>query len=298
MYSQISANKRKTILLMFGFFVLVGAIAYGVGWYFNTFSITLIAVIFAVGYAFWSYFASDKLALAINGATQIEKRDNPRLWRTVENLTITTGLPMPKVYIIDDSSPNAFATGRDPNHSAVAVTSGLLDLMNDNELQGVLAHELGHVKNYDIRVAMIAFGLVAVVSLISDFVLRWMFWGRAFGGDNEGEGNNNNPLFLIFGIVALILAPIIATLIQLAISRRREYLADATGALTTRYPEGLASALEKIRDHGSTMKKQNPSTAHLFFANPLKGSSLMNLFSTHPPIDERIQNLRSMELKA
>jgi heat shock protein HtpX len=295
MYSDIAANKRKTIYLMFGFFVLIGAIAYGVGWYLHAFSITLIAVIFAIGYAFWSYYASDKLALSVNNAVPIKKADNPRLWRIVENLSITDGLPMPRVYIIDDPSPNAFATGRDPNHSAVAVTSGLLDMMNDNELEGVIAHELGHVKNYDIRVAMVVFGLVAIVSLISDFVLRWMFWGGM--RNSNRDSNENNPLFLILAIVALVLAPIVATIIQLAVSRRREYLADATGALTTRYPEGLASALEKIKQSSLPMRKQNPSTAHLFFANPLKAHSFSNLFSTHPPIDDRIKALKEMETK-
>lgn len=297
MYSGIEANKRKTVFLMFAFFVLIGAIAFGVSWYYDNYSITLIALIFAFFYSLWSYFASDKLALAINGAKQIEKQDNPRLWRMVENLTITTGMPMPRVYIINDPALNAFATGRKPSTASVAVTSGLLRTMNDNELQGVLAHELGHIQNYDIRVAMIAFGLVAVVSLISDFILRSMFWNGLGGDDNRG-GRNSNPVFLIIGLIALVLAPIVATLIQLAISRKREYLADATGALTTRYPEGLASALEKIRDHGSATRKQNPSTAHLFFANPLKKQSLSNLFSTHPPIEDRIKELREMGSKA
>lgn len=293
MYSQIDANKRKTFLLMIGFFILIGVLAYVVGLYFKDYMITAFALVFASGYALWSYYASDKLALSINGAKQIEKADNPRLYRMVENLSIATGMQMPRVYIMQDPALNAFATGRDPKHAAIAVTTGLLDTMNDNELEGVLAHELGHVQNYDIRVSMIAFGLVAAVSLISDMVLRWMFWG-----DNDGE--NNSPFVMITAILAIIIAPIIAVLIQLAISRKREYLADATGALTTRYPEGLASALAKIRDSakGSQMKKQSPSTAHLFFANPLKSSSLMGLFSTHPPIDERIKALQQMETKA
>ena len=294
MYSQIDANKRKTLLLMFGFFVLVGLLAFIIGLYFEDFFITAFALVFATGYAFWSYYGSAKTALAINGAQEIQKSDNPRLYRMVENLTITTGLPMPKVYIMPDQALNAFATGRDPNHAAIAVTQGLLDTMNDNELEGVLAHELGHVQNYDIRVSMIAFGLVAAVSIISDMVLRMMFWS----GDDEGS--NTSPFVMVIAIVALILAPIAAMLIQLSVSRKREYLADATGALTTRYPEGLASALEKIRDipKGSEMKKQSASTAHLFFVNPLNGKSFSNLFSTHPPIDERIKALREMGTKA
>lgn len=294
MYSEIAANKRRTVFLMFGFFVLVAAIAYGVSWYYKDFTISIFALIFAVGYILWAYFASDKLALSVNNARQIEKKDNPRLWNAVENLSIATGSPMPRVYIMDDPAPNAFAIGRDPKHSAVAVTTGLLDIMNDSELQGVLAHELGHIRNFDIRLMMVAFGLVAVISIISDIVLRSMFWG---GRDNDNRGGNN-AIFMIIGIVALILAPIVATIIQLAISRKREYLADATGALTTRYPEGLASALEKIGVSGLAMKKQSASTAHLFIANPLKKSSLSNLFSTHPPIEDRVKRLREMGHKA
>ena len=273
---------------MFGFFVLVSLLALGIGWYFGSYAVTIFAIVFASGYALWSYYASDKLALSINNAKQIEKSDAPELWRIVENLAITTGLPMPKVYIINDPALNAFATGRDPNHAAVAVTTGLLESLNKQELQGVLAHELGHVQNYDIRVSMLAFGLVAAVSIISDMVLRMMIWG----GDDD---NNSNPIAMVIGIIALILAPLVATMIQLAISRKREYLADATGALTTRYPEGLASALEKIRDNAQPMQKQSPSTAHLFFANPLSKKSFNNLFSTHPPIEERIAALRGME---
>jgi heat shock protein HtpX len=294
MYSEIAANKRRTIFLMFGFFVLVAAIAYGVSWYYQDFTISIFAFVFAVGYILWTYFASDKLALSVNNARQIEKKDNPRLWKAVENLSITTGSPMPKVYIMDDPAPNAFATGRDPQHSAVAVTTGLLDMMDDSELQGVLAHELAHIRNLDIRLMMVAFGLVAVISIISDIVLRSMFWG----GRDKDEGGNNNAIFMVIGIVALILAPIVATVIQLAISRKREYLADATAALTTRYPEGLASALEKIGAKGLAMKKQSASTAHLFIANPLKKGSLSNLFSTHPPIEERVKKLREMGHKA
>lgn len=289
MYSQIDANKRKTVFLMFGFFVLVGLLALGIGWYFDSYYITVFAIVFAAGYAFWSYYASDKLALSINNAKQIEKNDAPELWRIIENLCITTGMPMPRVYVINDPAMNAFATGRDPKNAAIAVTTGLLENTTKQELQGVLAHELGHVQNYDIRVAMIAFGLVAAVSIISDAILRGMIWG---GGDDDDTGGN--PVFLVIGIVALILAPIIATMIQLAVSRKREYLADATGALTTRYPEGLASALEKIRDQSQPMQKQSASTAHLFFASPLNGKSFSNLFSTHPPIDERIAALRQM----
>lgn len=276
---------------MLGFFMLIGLLSFGVGWYFGSYSITLIALFFAIGYAFWSYYAADKLALSMNNAKQIQKSDAPELWRIVENLAITTGLPMPKVYIINDPALNAFATGRDPNHATVTVTTGLLETMNKQELQGVIAHELGHVQNYDIRVMMIAFGLVAAVSIISDTVLRMMFWS------NDDEGNSN-PIAMVVAIVALILAPLVATMIQLSVSRKREFLADATGALTTRYPEGLESALIKIRDNAKPMQKQSPSTAHLFFANPLNSKSFNNLFSTHPPIEDRIKALQSMDAQA
>ncbi|EDK72827.1 peptidase M48, Ste24p [candidate division TM7 genomosp. GTL1] len=198
---------------------------------------------------------------------------------------------MPKVYIIDDPAPNAFATGRDPKHAVVAATTGLLNIMDDTELEAVMAHELGHVRNYDIRVSMIVFGLVSAIGIIADLMMHMMWFGA--GDDRE----NAPPQMMIFGIIAIILAPIIATLVQLAVSRQREYLADSTGAMTTRYPEGLARALEKIRAHGSTMRRQNSSTAHLFLSNPLKPGIFAKLFSTHPPLEERIARLRGMEGK-
>lgn len=288
MYSAIAANKRKTVFMMGVFVALIA----GLGWLFGQYSgqpfITPYVLIGAAIYAWLSYFAGSKMALAMNGAHEIQKKDNPRLWRIVENLAITEGMPMPRVYVIDDPAPNAFATGRKPSNAIVATTTGLLEIMNDKELQGVMAHELGHVKNYDIRVSMVAFALVAVISIIADIMLR-MAW---FRGDDDDSSSSS--LFFVVGIIGAILAPIVATLIQLSISRRREYLADATGALTTRYPEGLASALEKIGHYGSTLKRQNASTAHLFFANPLKGKGLANLFSTHPPIEDRIAKLNEM----
>ncbi len=287
MYSQIAANKRKTVILMFFFIALVSGLAWLFGQIVGSPSLTYGVIVGGLIYATFSYFAGSKLSLAVNGAKEIVKQDNPRLWRIVENLSIAEGMPMPKVYIIEDPALNAFATGRDPQHSAVAATTGILDALEDSELEGVMAHELGHVKNYDIRVSMIAFALVAIVSLLADFMLRLTF----FRGDDDDSGNS---LFFILGLAGAILAPLVATLIQLAISRRREYLADATGALTTRHPDGLARALEKISQGGSTLRRQNASTAHLFFANPLKGKSLAVLFSTHPPIDDRIARLRGM----
>lgn len=271
------------------FVVLVVALSWIFSMYMGDPLITYFVLIGAGVYALISYFSGSKMALAVNGAHEIKKRDNPRLYRIVENLAITNGMPMPKVFIIDDPAPNAFATGRDPDHAIVAATTGILKVLDDKELEGVMAHEMGHVKNYDIRVTMMAFALVAVISVLADIMLR-MVW---FRGGNRGGGNNSH-IFLIIGIAAAILTPIIAGAIRMAISRKREYLADATGALTTRYPEGLASALEKIQKSGSALKRQNTSTAHLFFANPLKKSSFSKMFSTHPPTEERVARLRKM----
>lgn len=286
MYSQIAANKRKTVYIMALFILVIGAIGYAYGLVVGDTSTLYIVFGFALVYTLISYFASARLALAVNGAKQIEKKDNPRLYRMVENLAITTGLPTPKVYIMDDKAPNAFATGRDPRHASVAATTGLLEVMDDKELEGVLAHEMGHIQNYDIRVMMIVFACVSVVGLLSDFLLRMMFFGR--------DDDNASPIGIILALVLAILAPIVALMVQMAVSRRREFLADATGALTTRYPDGLASALKKLETHSTSMKRQNSSTAHLFFANPLKGKSFSKLFSTHPPIYERVERLEQM----
>jgi heat shock protein HtpX len=286
MYSEIAANKRKTWLIIALFALLIGALGWIAGQLFNQPYFTYAALGGAAVYTLIQYFAAAKLALAMNGAHEVSKKDAPQLYRIVENLAISTGMPMPKVYIIDDPAPNAFATGRDPNHAVVAASTGLLDIMDDTELEAVMAHELGHVKNYDIRVMMIVFGLVSAIGFLAD-MLAHFFWF----GDND---DSPNPIFIVLAVLAAILAPFIAMLIQLAVSRRREYLADSTGAMTTRYPEGLARALEKIRDHGSAMRRQNTSTAHLFFAAPLKGKSLAKLFSTHPPIEDRIKRLREM----
>ncbi len=292
MYSEIAANKRKTVYIMILFIAFVAGLGWLFGEYMGNQYITAYVAIGALVYVAFSYYTSSKTALVLNGAKQIEKRDNPRLYRIVENLSITEGFQTPKIYVIDDPALNAFATGRNPQNASVAVTRGLLDVMDDQELQGVMAHELGHVKNYDTRVSIIAFALVAVVGLISDIMIR-ASWFR----DNDDDSSLGQVMFFV-GIIAAILAPIAATMIQLAISRKREYLADATGALTTRYPDGLAKALEKIEQHGSVMKRQNSSTSHFFFANPLKKGSLSGVFSTHPPIAERVKRLHEMGGKA
>lgn len=287
MYNAISANKRNTVTIMAVFVGIIGAIGWAISTIYGNSYITPYVVAGALIYALIQYFMASKLAVMATGAKEIEKRGNPRMYRMVENLAIAEGMPMPKVYIIDDPAPNAFATGRDPKHAIVAATTGLLEIMDDKELEGVLAHELAHVKNYDIRVSMIAFGLVSAIGLLSDIALRIMFYGG-----NNNDNRNVPPQMYILGIVIVVLAPITAFLVQMAVSRQREYLADATGALTTRYPEGLASALEKLQQHSQPMRRQNTATAHLFFNNPLKKGFLSNLFSTHPPLEQRIARLR------
>ena len=288
MYSAISANKRNTVIIMAVFLVIIAGRGCLAGAAYNNVGITWIVIAVASVYALIQYFAASRLALAVNGAHQIEKRDAPELYRIVENLAITDGLPMPKVYIMDDPAPNAFATGRNPDNASVAVTTGLLQIMDKRELAAVLAHEMGHVKNYDILVNMIVFGLVSAIGMICDMIMRVAFWG-----DNKDRDSR----LMIFGIIAAILAPIVAMMVQLAVSRQREYLADASGALTTRDPEGLAMALEKLKDSSKPMRNQNSSTAHLFFANPLKPGFLSKLFSTHPPLDDRIARLRQNATK-
>lgn len=285
MYKAIAVNKRNTILIMAVFVAIISGIGWVVSAYFGDTSITLWVVIGAALYALFQYFAASKLAVAMTGAEEIQKRDNPRLYRVVENLSITLGMPMPKVYIINDPAPNAFATGRNPQHAVVAATTGLLDIMDDRELNAVMAHEMGHVQNYDIRVSMVAFGLVSAIALLSDIVLRMMFYG--------GDRRNIHPAVFVVGLVLVILAPIIAAIVQMAVSRQREYLADASGAMTIRDSEGMASALEKLLAHGRPMQKQHSATAQLFISNPLEPGFVAKLFSSHPPLEDRIKRLRT-----
>lgn len=290
MYQAISKNKRNTVLIMAAFVGLVGAIGWLAGYVLygeESMPFSVGVIIVAGVYALIQYFAAGKLAIAMTGAKEIKKSDSPQLYRIVENLAITIGIQTPKIYIINDSAPNAFATGRDPKHAIVGVTTGLLEIMSDRELEAVLAHEVGHVQNYDIRVSTIAFGLVSAIAVISDIVMRMLFFG---GNDRD---RNTSPVVIVVGIIAIILAPIIATIIQLAISRQREYLADATGALTTRDSEALAMALEKLDKFGKPMKKQSSSTANLFLSNPLRKGALNSLFSTHPPLKDRVSRLRN-----
>lgn len=297
MYDQIASNKRRTILFMSIFLLFIIFL----GWVFSRAlgspGILYIAVIFSTVQAFVSYYYSDKITLAISGAKEVKKADSPELYRVVENLSITAGLPMPRVYIVEDSAPNAFATGRDPNHAVVCVTTGILQKLDKVELEGVIAHELSHVGNYDIRLMTVIVVLVGVVVLMSDFFIRISFWG---GGDDDRDSGQLGLILMIVGIVLALLSPLFASLIQLAISRKREYLADANGALLTRYPEGLARALEKISADPVPLKKANKATAHLYITNPMKehkGTSrgwFAGLFNTHPPVDERVKRLREM----
>ena len=281
MYRAIRRNKVNSVLIILLFIAIVGGLGWLAAYIYNSPGIVITVMIFALGYALFQYFAAGKQAIAMSGAERITLQDNPRLYRIVENLAITTGTPMPEVYIVNDPAPNAFATGRDPEHAMVAATTGLLDIMTDAELEGVMAHELGHVRNYDIRVSMIVYGLVVAVGMIADMLLRMAFFSR----------NNSNPVMLVFGLIAMLVAPIVATLVQLAVSRQREYLADATGALTTRHPAALASALHKLSEYGRPMQKQNSSMAHLWISDPLKPGLMSRLFATHPPISERIRRL-------
>ncbi|MCU1550508.1 MAG: protease [Glaciihabitans sp.] len=296
MYRAIAANKRNTVFIILIFLIIIAALGFVIDYIWGNgqsgdYTVFIAVVIGAGLYTLIQYFFAAGQALAITGAQPIQKSDNPRLWRTVENLAITTGMPMPKVYIINDPAPNAFATGRDPKHAVVAATTGLLDLMDDSELEGVMAHEMGHVQNYDIRVSTLVFGLVVAIGLIADIALRLSF----FGGNNRNNNNSGgNPIVLVVGIAALIISPIAAALIQSAISRQREYLADATSAMTTRNPPELESALAKLGQYGRPVARQNSSMAHMWIADPNKPGLISRLFSTHPPIAERIARLEKM----
>jgi heat shock protein HtpX len=286
MYRAIAKNKRNTFFIILFFLAIVG----GLGWLASAIygdpTIVVITVIVASAYALIQYFTADRQALSMSGAVELRsKADHPRLWRTVENLSIATGTPMPKVYVVSDPAPNAFATGRDPEHAVVAATTGLLEIMDDAELEGVMAHELGHVRNYDIRLSMIVFGLVVAIGFIADLFVRMAFFGR---------NNNSNPILMVVGLVAMLIAPLVASLVQVAVSRQREYLADATGAMTTRHPDALASALLKLEAHGRPMRRQNTSMAHLWIADPLKPGVIDRLFATHPPIADRVKRLEQM----
>ncbi|MEK7572258.1 MAG: zinc metalloprotease HtpX [Patescibacteria group bacterium] len=288
LYTQQSKNATKTWILMSLFFVIIIGIGFFFSQYYGDPNILYFFVIFSILMNVTSYWYSDKIALALNKAHQIKKENNPTLWNVVENLSITAGLPMPKLYIIDDSAPNAFATGRNKEHAVVAVTTGLLQILDKSELEGVIAHELSHIGNRDILLSTVVVVLVGFITIITNMFLRSTFFGIGRSRDNHNGG-----VMVIIGIALSILAPIFAMLIQLAISRKREFLADASGSLLTRYPEGLASALQKISQYSRSMMHANTATAHLFIVNPFSsvGKKVSNLFSTHPPVEERIKAL-------
>lgn len=293
LYTHQGQNVRKTWMLMSIFLIIVIGLGFVFARMYDNPNILYFFVIFSVGMNIISYWYSDKIALTMAGAHPATREKYFDFYTIVENLAITAGLPMPKIYVIEDPSPNAFATGRDKNHAVVAVTTGLLSIMNKTELEGVIAHEMSHIGNRDMLVSTVAVVLVGFVAIVSDMIIRMTMFG---GNRNNKEGGNG--IFMIVGIILSILAPILATLIQLAISRKREYLADASGSLLTRYPEGLASALEKISQYGKPMKRQSTAIAHLYIANP-KGSGQFakkvgSLFSTYPPVEQRIKILRSM----
>lgn len=289
LYTHQGQNIRKTWMLMTVFLVVVIGIGYFFSYYYDNPSILVFFVIFSLIMNFVSYWYSDKIVLSLAGAKEAKREQYFTLYTSVENLAITAGLPMPKVYVIDDLSPNAFATGRDKNHAVVAVTTGLLEILEKNELEGVIAHELGHIGNRDMLLSTVIVVLVGFVAILADFFRRSLFFG---GGNRDNKAGN---FLVIIGIVLSILAPIFVTLIQLAISRKREFLADASGALLTRYPEGLASALLKISKYNRPMKRQSNAISHLYISDP-KGKSLgqkvSGLFSTHPAIEERVKRLK------
>lgn len=297
-YSQISSNKQKTFLIFALFIAIFTGFFYLVGLYYgDQNSYLTLGIIISVSTSVFSYFFSDALVLKSVGAVPANKEEHFDFYTAGENMAIAAGIPMPKLYVVDDASPNAFATGRDPKHAVVCATTGLLGMMNRAELEGVVAHELSHIKNYDMLVMTVVAVLVGTLSLVADWILRsmWLGGGRS---RNDDRNENRNPLLFVILIVALIIAPLTATLIQLAISRKREYLADADGALLTRRPDGLATALEKIATYPQGMRRATTATAHLFISNPFKkgkkGDWLVGLFSTHPPVDERIRILRQM----
>lgn len=300
LYSQISSNLRKTWLLMSLFFVFIIALGWLFSYFFESQEILIFAIVFSFLMNFLSYWFSDKIVLAISQAKEVKKQEAPELYRLVENLCLTAGLPLPKIYIINEESPNAFATGRNPKNAVIAVTSGLLKKLEKVELEGVLAHELSHIGNHDMLLQTIVVVLTGIIVYLSDIFLRISFRGGFTRRDDNRRFSQLDLIFMIFTLLAVILAPLAATLIRLAISRKREFLADASGAMLTRYPEGLARALEKISRDLTPLRVANNATAHLYIVNPFKGKEatnwLVKLFSTHPPVEERIKILRRMNL--
>lgn len=288
MYSAIAANKRNTVFIVAGFVIILGSISWFFGQATGNGSSAIWIIAFIFGYAIFQYYAASSIAIGLSGAKQIQKSDNPRLWNIVENLAISQGMPMPKVYIINDPAPNAFASGRDPKHAIVASTTGLLEIMDDSELEGVMAHELAHVKNYDIRVSTIVFGLISAVGILADMAIRMAFFSSHSRGKNSGQ---LGIILVLLGVIGWIIAALIGPLVSAAVSRQREYLADASGIEMTRFPDGLASALKKLGEYGQPMRRASPSMSHMYINDPVKPSMAQRAFSTHPPISKRIERL-------
>ncbi len=296
LYTQVDSNIRKTWLYLFFFSLILISIGWILSIYFDSLIIVFFFLLFSIVINFFSYWNSDKIVLKITNSKPIEKNDNPELYRIVENLSITAGIEMPKLYIMEEAQPNAFATGRDPKRGVIVVTRGLLDILDKSELEGVIAHELAHIGNRDILLSTIIVVLVGMIVMVTDFFFRYAFWG----GGRRGGKDKGNVMIVVAALALAILAPILAQLMKMAVSRKREFLADASGALLTRYPDGLARALEKISANPTPMKKANDATAHLFISSPFKGKEkgkfMHRLFATHPPVEERIAKLKGIKL--
>lgn len=285
MYSSISENKRNTVIIFMVFIAIISGIGLYFSYIYKNDYIFIILLVFSILYALVQYNISKSIVLYMNGAKPVSREIAPGFYAAVETISITAGLPMPKLYIIDDESPNAFAAGTNPEKSIICATTGLLNIMNKSELEAVVAHEMSHIKNYDIRVSMAAVALTSVIELISELVLRFFIW-------SDDDNGNRNPLIVVLGLLFVMISPLLALVTRLAISRQREFLADATAVLLTRYPEGMISALQKLKNNGKPLRKQNSTTANLFIVNPMKRSFFQNLFSTHPSIDDRISRLK------
>ena len=284
MYSSISQNKRNTVIIFSLFIAIISGIGLYFSYVYDDLTIFIFTLIFAIFYVLFQYKISTAITLKMNGAEPISKKDAPEFYSIVESLSITAGLPMPKLYIINDSSMNAFAAGTNPENSVICATTGLLENMDKVEIEGVMAHEISHIKNYDIRVSMAAVALTAVIGILSDIVLRFIFL-------NDDDEDSKNPITLVLGLFFVLISPLLATITRLAISRQREFLADATAVSLTRYPDGLISALEKLKNN-KPLERQNSTTASLFISNPMKQGFFQRLFSTHPPLDDRIKRLK------
>jgi heat shock protein HtpX len=296
LYNQADKNTRLTWVYITGFLVFVIGVGYVFAGAMNNSAILYGCVIFSILMSFSSYWWSDKIVLAMSSAKPVTHESGREIYHLVENLCITAGLPVPKIYIIEDTAPNAFATGRDPEHAVICLTTGIIQKLEKTELEGVIAHELSHIGNRDILLSTVVVVLVGFVTLLADWFRHWAFWGGRRRSNNNEGGGQLQIILMVLAILLSILAPIAAVLMQLAISRKREFLADTDGALLTRYPEGLARALEKISADQEPLEAANRATAHLYIVNPFKGKKISSLFQTHPPLEERIAALRGMKI--